>query len=458
MISQQELDLYNVINDLHQHWQPHAVQVNILNALFYQGKKNIFICAGRNLGKTECSAYATARWAKCHKGTESYIFGPLQNQIKEILWASKRIQNFVPKHWKSAENNTEMRITLDNGSFIKLDGADNEDSRRGIKPGGLVIYDEVKDMKLSFINSMDDNRAAKDVPAIYIGTPPEFHNHYVDLMEFAKNDPDWEFFHAPSWHNPFLSRTFLERKKRQYIAMGDEESWLREYGAVFVKGGKRHVFPQFLKYVRKTFSELWPKDLNHWHLIVGFDPGSTTTFAVGFFLYNPYNKRLMLMDEIYQQEMAKMTTISIRDAVRQKLEKFRNVGTLRFIYDEAAAWFRNELAEHEPSWHLEKSEKASTSIESGIGLLRDMFNHEMIEIAQDCVHFTSEMESYIKDEKGRLPGKNDHMIDLTRYVLEALGYEFKQEPLPKELDEVTARRGHTIGEDFVDRLTWREID
>src|SRR5690606_25678621 len=96
------------------------------------------------------------------------------------------------------------------------------------------------------------------------------------------------WFHAPSWQNPHLDKEFLEREKARLIAAEMEDEWIREYEAIFVKGGSRAIFPQAARYRYPNLDELIPKDLNHWWLIISADPGSTSVFGVGFFLFNPY--------------------------------------------------------------------------------------------------------------------------------------------------------------------------
>lgn len=457
-LSQAEFELGKMLEELYADWQPHSWQKDVGNLLFYKKRKNIFICAGRNGGKTENSAKCTGRWGKQFPATESYIFGPLQNQIKEILWASKRIQHMIPEHWKAGENNTEMRITLKNGSFIKLDGSDNEEARRGIKPGGLIVYDEFKDMKLSFVNAMDDNRAAKDCPAIYIGTPPEFHNHFVDFMEFAKNDPDWDFIHAPSWLNPHISKEFLERKKRQYLAMNDEESWLREYEALFVKGGKKHIFPQFLK-MKPTRLDDMNLLLKEFILICGFDPAATSVFGGLFVLFHPYSKKVIVFDEIYEADPLNMTSRKIYATAEEKIALFRNkVKDVRFVYDSAAAYFRSEIGEiPNNKWWLENINKNEFGIEGHINITRSVMNQGLLYFTPNCEKFIWEMENYIKDEKGRVPDKHDHLINTLWYILVALGFNL-EDIIIKQPDPDTLRRGYSMNEDLRDSMNFKEID
>lgn len=248
--------LADIIETLSAIWTPHIGQIPVGSALFYEMCRNIFIQAGRNWGKTELAAYCTTRWGMQFPGTENYIFEPFLNQAREILWESNRLQSFVPDKWIDSINKTEMRIRLINGSFIKLDGADNEDSRRGIKPGGLIIYDEFKDHKASFTKAMEPNRIAKKVPAIFIGTPPEIHCQFVEYADYAKKSDKWRYFHAPTEQNPHINFEALMEEKARLIAMGDYEEWLREYEAIYVKGGKNHLLPQFLNLKHKSRSEV----------------------------------------------------------------------------------------------------------------------------------------------------------------------------------------------------------
>lgn len=459
--------LADFLRQLHAKWKPHPGQIKLGWALFYGGFKDIFGQCGRNFGKTEFIAYAATRYAGERPKSENYIFGPIQKQVKEILWASQRIQSMPPEEFVQNTNNVEMRVTLSNEAFIKLDGSDNVDSYRGIKPKGLSVYDEFKDMKKEFVDAYDPNRAAFDSPAIYIGTPPEFHNHFVETAETAKkyHGTDWFFLHAPSSSNPHIAKSWLERKKRQLIEAGDLETWQREYEAIYIKGGKRHIFPQFLKHLCRPIDELTPKDLNKWWLVTHFDPATTSVFGVLFSLFNPYTKRLILVDEIYEDVMARMTTRQIWAQVMPIIEKWCEKGIRKFEYgyDEAAAWFSNETTDWlsdrrekgekvPPDLWLTPTKKNEYGIETGIGMVRDIFNHNLIEVSQHLEKTRFEMENYIKTEDGKIPKDGDHQINNLQYTLQLLGYEFGEEKPPKAQDPDDMPRGKSLEEDLADEI------
>lgn len=446
--------LAEFLEKLHARWQPHPGQVPLGWALFYGGFKDIFAECGRNWGKTEATAYCSTRYANERPKSENYIFGPLAKQVREILWASKRIQEMSPEEFVDATNSVEMRVTFSNKAFIKLDGSDNVDAYRGIKPKGLSVYDEFKDMRSEFIKAYDPNRAAFDSPAIYIGTPPEFHNHFIDTAETARRNhgKDWFYLHAPTEANPHISRKWLDKKRRELLEAGDEETWLREYCAIYVKGGKRHVFPQFLKYKPKPLEELIPKDINKWILVVMCDPATTSTFGVLFSLYNPYTKRLLRVDEIYEQTMADMTTRQIWKQADPIIEKWIGLGiqkdNIKYGYDEAAAWFRNETSEVRKGIWLTPTKKNEYGRETGISMIRDIYNKGNCEVADHLKNYIHEMENYIKDDKGKLPKKDDHLIDCDAYTLQLLGYKLDEETPPKEIPLEDRPRAHRIEDDF----------
>jgi hypothetical protein len=413
LISDEQYLLYETIQGLHRNWMPHEVQARIAEAIFYKRIKNVFVCAGRNNGKTENAAYCTWRWGKQNPNSENYIFEPLAKQGREILWASKRIQNFGPQEWVDGKpNETEMRVKFTNGSFIKVEGSDNSASMAGIKPKGLIVYDEFKDHRPESITNFEPNRAAFDVPALFIGTPPEFHNHFVDYMDMAKNSPDWLFIHAPTRSNPHISTKWLERKRLEMIAMGMEEDWLREYEAIFVKGGKKTIYPQWLKLKYKSLDEVMPKDLHKWVLIVSLDPAATSIFGGVFFLYNPFSKKIIIVDEIYESEPNKMTAREINRTINEKLNPWiGKVKAIEYVYDEAAAYFKNEINEISPEKWLSPSRKADFGVEGYINLIRAALNAELIEVVGTCKNTIKEHEEYAKDDKGRIPKENDHIIN-----------------------------------------------
>jgi hypothetical protein len=458
-LSHEEIEMYRILDGLHEKWVPHPVQIDIGHELFYKGTKNIFICGGRNMGKTDFCAYAETRWAQQYPNTQNYIFEPFQKQAREILWSSRRIQDFGPKEWLHGEpNNTELRVNFKNGSFIKLEGSDNVAAIAGIKPKGLIVYDEFKDHRIESIRNFEPNRAAFDVPAIFIGTPPEFHNHFVDYMEMAKNSPDWVFIHAPTSANPHISKLWLEKMKRQLISMGEYEEWLRSYEAIYVKGGKRTIYPWVLTATKHKLEDILPVDLNKWRIVVALDPAATSIFGVVFAFWNEYTKKLIVFDEIYESDSSLMTSRKIYAAIKEKLAPWKDkVRGIDWVYDEAAAYFRSEMSEIDQSIWMTPSSKSEFGIEGYINLVRNVMNHGLLQVTENCTKFWFEHENYIKDENNHIPKANDHLINAFQYLCGKLGLNFNEIDEPKTIAK-DERRAYRIEEEINIVNDYSEID
>ena len=262
---------YLVINSLHnkfdpdpkKHWTPHQSQHLVLKALFHHHCKTIFVQCGRKWGKTEVIIYCLWRWALLNPGQSCYYICPTLKQAREIVWKSRdrrgrlRIQEFGNQEFIQSIDQSEMRITFTNGSFIKVDGSDNFDAWAGISPNMLVL-DEFRSFRPEFFTVMNPNRATFDAPMIIIGTPPEqiwidkdTPHQYVEIAHECRMDmfETGRSFHIkrPSWDNPDpLIHSFLGPEKKRLMRRGKASEWWREYGAELVAGGEHRIFPTFI--------------------------------------------------------------------------------------------------------------------------------------------------------------------------------------------------------------------
>lgn len=426
----------DIIKGLHTKFQPHRAQVKIGQALIRDEVKDIFVEAGRNLGKTTLVCYLLWRWAALNPGSENYYFAPYMKQAREIVWASYMLQNFGPREWVFDENNTEMRIPFRNGSFIKADGSDNVNAYRGVKPNGLIVFDEFKDFRPEFYDAFDPNRAAYNAPLIIIGTPPDRHCQFSDVRDAFKKDPKKAYFHAPTTDNPHLSKDWLESKRIELLERGEEDVWQREYLAMQVTSGATKIFPMVSKAIVKPLDEIMrtiSRDRKRMEWIWFADPAAASTFAVLFAAYNQFTKEIFLLDEIYEQNQANMTVKTIGAQIIQKKSELNDRSDWRQGYDEAATWFQNEMLDNF-SEHLEPSQKAANDKEVGLSLIKDALLQNKITMSERCVKTFWEMDNYYKDRNGQIPKKNDHNIDNLRYILSSLYYTLKEEREP-EVDD-----------------------
>lgn len=260
------------------HWTPHPSQYLVLESIFKNECKLVFCQCGRKWGKTEVIVYSLWRWALLNPGQSCYYICPQFKHAKEIVWKSRdqkgrlRIQEFGPADFIDNIDNTELRITFKNGSFIKVDGSDNYDAWTGISPH-FIVLDEFRSFKPEFYDVMDPNRASFDAPMIVIGTPPEqiwaekdVPHQYVEIAHEAKLDmlETGKSFHIKraSWDNPDPKiQMFLARTKKRLQRLGKMDVWWREYGAELVSGGEAKVFPKFIGDPTLVGSHVFPHSM-----------------------------------------------------------------------------------------------------------------------------------------------------------------------------------------------------
>lgn len=428
----------NLLQELHAQWTPHPGQIRAGSALFQKHKRLIFIQAGRKFGKTELCAYILWRWCNTYPDQSCYYIAPFITQAKEIVWSSNRLQKFGPRKWIKKILNNEMRIIFWNDSFIKLTGADNSEALRGINPH-LAVYDEYKDFDPQFHQGFYPNLLTNRAPLIVIGTPPAndvtpAEQNYLSLAEEARIRDNGFFLQAPSWERDndpnFLYD--LEQTKKVLVARGEEDVWFREFGAQFVRGGSKSIFPMFsrerhvLPY-SVMMAEI-DKDREAWEWWVIADPASGSVFAVTFIALNRYVPKVFWMDEIYASALSDTSTGAIHPRIVEKaMELHPFLGEWNAVYDEAALWFANEVPKDFAWMPTRKALMRQESLDAKpyISTLKDMFLMDVLTLSDRCVNAAREFQSYQKDKNGKIPKANDHCIDTGRYFVHSSNFSLE---------------------------------
>jgi hypothetical protein len=449
--------LAGVLSDLEQSWSAHAAQAAILDAVFVDHKDIVFLECGRKFGKSELIAYILWRWALTRPGAYYYL-GPLQTQVKEIIWEPGRLQSIGPSKYIKKIDESELRVHFTNGSFIKVDGSDNYQKYRGINPHGLVL-DEFKDFRPEFWPVMDPNRSSFNAQAVFAGTPPEIFSEQWDAISAeCQRSEAKAYFHFPTWANPHISRDWLRSKKEELYAREEGVVWEREYGARRIYGGPGAIFPMFDRNVHVVDHDALVATLEkdraklQWYLTA--DPGTTTVFAGLFTAVNPYTKEVFHLDELYLTSTSE-TSCSV---VMPKVKDIRNdlypgweedeEAFWTQTYDEAAAWFGLEAVSSFGESFV-PTHKATAKKDAGISLIKDQMIHRKVFISTRCKKLCWEIEQYIKNAAGRVPKEHDHLIDCYRYTNAAAGLSLVDEPeVVKWKDK--DRRAFTMEEDLAE--------
>lgn len=485
--------------EIHQYWKPHLGQSPIALAIFRDWNRYIFLKCGRKMGKTDLTIYCLYMFALLFPNSQVYYIAPTLKHGNELVWDNGRLPKFFlnPKRLPGESNgdfnrrrslgrrlndkyikkslNSESRVILNNGSFIKVEGAENYANADGLEPD-FVAYDEFKSHDKRFHEAMEPNLRVKKAPLLIVGTPPEELDTYYDkIADMVQKLSYGAFYQRPSYLNPLLypggknDPEFLEEWDK-YIARGEEDVARRELLAETIVSGSKSIFPM-LKLPEKNYdtgefeghsthvrphvellSEVKHSPKN-WEYVNIFDPGSTTCFGSLIGVMNKKDKRVFILDEIYERDQRKTTTGQIYP---RAIEKRRNVQAYddywEVQYDHAAAWFYNEVVDQFDE-AMTPCTKDMKDKENKLSLIKDMLLNRKLFISKRCLWLLWEMSHYRKDDKGKIPKENDHLIDCLRYFLNAVQYSVEDLHIPNIEDN---RRGYTIEEDMRTRMPGEE--
>lgn len=459
-----------IMHDLGKVWSPysgrkmdpnHPFMQDMTSTEFYpkEGQKTIgkavlsgnysvvFVQLGRQTGKSELVNGLAWYKGLLSPRSATYYFCPKQKQAKEVVWAKNRIQtmnaatamdmdkledfiSYGKKYVKGKPNNSEMRLTWHNDSFIKIDGSDNYDEYRGITPD-LLIFDEYRDFRPGAYDALKASTTTKKATIVIISTPSAGSGFYTDLADYCKNpkNTDSIYFQAPTWMSPYQDLDNLAKIREEYVQKGELDVWLREYCAEFVVGGSRSIFPMLKgdEYVSHNQATIDAGRAQDFYCIC--DPGSAakgSAFAVIFIAYNPYTKRIVLLDELYLTDEGEKTVGTVEPLIREKvaeLAPFHSKHDWIYIYDEAATWWKNEMVER--GYAFNPTNKKAKSKDDGLSAIKDALIAKKITWSVRCKNLMWEMCNYIRDDKGNISKKDDHLIDAFRYFIQSSNYHLK---------------------------------
>lgn len=195
------------------------------------------VVAGRRWGKTALAKTEMIQRAKIPNQKIWYI-APTYRMAKQIMWNDLKAS--IPRKWIAREHETEMSITLKNGSIIECKGADNPDTLRGV---GLnfVVMDEFQDIRSDTWTTIIRPTLAKDRgEALFIGTPKAY-NQLYEVYQFGQ-DPArkaWSSYQFPTITSPFIPESEIIEARRDM----DPRTFRQEFEASFETMSGRVYYP-----------------------------------------------------------------------------------------------------------------------------------------------------------------------------------------------------------------------
>lgn len=402
------------------------------------------ICAGRRAGKSVLARMLCYQWA----GTPGvyWIVSPTYRQAKSIHW--REVLKEVPNEWIAKKNETELSITLHNGSVIELKGAENPDALRGVKLNGLIV-DEIASIRNWDWLWQEVLRATLvdyEAPAIFISTPKGF-NHFHDLYMLGQgDDQDYRSWRFTSYDNPVIPKGEVDAAKRTTT----EDYFAQEYMADF-----RKYTGLVYKGFEREIHIINPVDVHDsWEIYCGVDFGSTNPTAILWIAVDGDNNWYVVREhyatgQTIDFHAGVFNSSNLRNRVlnvygdpsgAQWINEFRQRG----IYITPAT---KESGTRQESWVRFGIEKVAEKLRRLPGHSNGYINFEdkvrneglpSLYVFKSCENTIREFETYRWKEKAVTQAQdlnepdspekaNDHALDALRYF--AVSYQ-RQESLP----------------------------
>jgi hypothetical protein len=193
------------------------------------------VIAGRRWGKTHLAIRELAKVCR-HPMKRAFYVAPTYRQAKQIVWDTLkwRMQDLG---WSRKVNESDLTITLVNGSTISLRGADNPDSLRGVGLDFCVMDEFAMIDEKAWSEVLRPTLSDKQGSAMFISTPMGQGNWAYDLYQRgrARDEHNWESFQYTTLDGGNVSADEIEQARRDL----DERTFRQEYLATFETAGNR---------------------------------------------------------------------------------------------------------------------------------------------------------------------------------------------------------------------------
>ena len=185
------------------------------------------VVAGRRWGKTWLATRELARAAREPNRRVWYI-APSYRMAKQIVWDSIkwRLQDL---NWVQRINESDLAITLRNGSTIALRGADNPDSLRGVGLDFLVMDEFAMIDEKAWSEVLRPTLSDRQGSAMFITTPMGTSNWAFDLYNRSATDTNWQSWTFRTIDGGNVAPEEIEQARRDL----SDRQFRQEYEATF---------------------------------------------------------------------------------------------------------------------------------------------------------------------------------------------------------------------------------
>ena len=185
-----------------------------------------------------------------------YVF-PTYSQGKKAAWDwidkdGWKTINHIPQEIIKRKNDTEMKVELINGSIIQIVWSDNVDSIVWTNPIGIV-FSEYSLQSPAVWDFLRPILAENGWRAIFNFTP-RWDNHAKELMDMAKENPDWMVSIQTVDDTKAIAPEVLESERREIIQKnGSDAIFQQEYYCSFDAGINGSYYAEILTQLEQAW-------------------------------------------------------------------------------------------------------------------------------------------------------------------------------------------------------------
>lgn len=160
-----------------------------------------------------------------------YYFLPTYSQAKKVIWqgidkGGMKFLDHFPQEIVEKQNESEMRITLRNGSIFQVVGADNIDSIVGTNPVG-VVFSEYPLMKPYVWDYIRPILAENGGWSIFVYTPRGMNEGWKILQQAKENKGWWHQVLTVDDTKAIPEAVLLQEKKEMPADLFDQEYYVK---------------------------------------------------------------------------------------------------------------------------------------------------------------------------------------------------------------------------------------
>jgi hypothetical protein len=391
----------------------------------------VAVC-GRRFGKTHLAIRELARFATV-PNSEVWYVAPTFKQAKQIVW--KKLKTKLKSlNWVRSSNETNLSISLYNGSTITLKGVDNPDSLRGVGLHFLVL-DEFADFKdsSSWFEVLRPTLADTGGHALFIGTPKGVGNWAHDIFNNQDTNPDWKSFQFTTIQGGNVSQSEIEAARRDL----DERTFRQEFEATFESySGKIYYGFDRKSNVYELKDDVYYNQTLHVGMDFNVNPMSAVVARIDGDVVN-------VVDEI---RIFSSNTDEVVEEIKSRYSQCKII-----VYPDPAgnqnkssAGGRTDNNILANAGFVVKCPKKHTPVRDRINAVNARLcasnNTRHLFIANRCKHTIECLERQVYKEGTSIPDKDsgfDHMNDALGYMID---YLF---PIRRDIEPITPQRwGH----------------